>query len=150
MKDPRAPAGGRDKFEDPQSNVYPPAIPAWRRACQDFDYQRAKFVSDLTPTDLGYIFPEPAAFVSVTPQRQEALFLGWLKYRRMMLYHVSLPDFSAQPMPQGLWHDFITLEYVKSIKESHPTLDESSSCQLNKKVLAVVGGSVESTRSRKH
>jgi len=150
MKDPRAPAGGRDKFEDPQSNIYPPAIPAWRRACQDFNYQRAKFVNDLTPTDLGYIFPEPAAFVSVTPQRQEALFLGWLKYRRMMLYRVSSPDFSAQPMPQGLWRDFLTLEYVKSIKGSHLTMGESSSRQLDRRGPAAVGGSAESTRSHKH
>ena len=67
-----------------------------------------------------------------------------------MLYRVSSPDFSAQPMPQGLWRDFLTLEYVKSIKESHPALGESSSRQLNKKVLAAVGGSAESTRSRKH
>src|ERR1700733_12816352 len=150
MKDPRAPAGGRDKFEDPQSNIYPPAIPAWCRSCQNFYYQHAKFVNNLTPTDLGYIFPEPAVFVSVTPQYQEALFLGWLKYRRMMLYHVSSPDFSAQPMPQGLWRDFLTLEYVKSIKGSHPTIGESSSRQLNKKGPVAVGSSVVSTRSRKH
>lgn len=116
MKDPRAAAGGRDKFEDPRSNIYPPAIPAWHRAAQHFNAQHAKFVNELIPTDLGYIFPEPAAFVSVTPQRQEAFFQGWLKYRQMMLYRVSSHDFTAQPMPQGLWRDFLTLEYVTKLK----------------------------------
>jgi hypothetical protein len=108
-----------------------------------------EFVNELTPTDLGYIFPEPAAFVSVTPKRQEALFLGWLKYRKMMLYRVSSCDFNAQPMPQGLWRDFLTLEHVASAQGSNLTNSKGSERGLITDATGV-GGSAENTRSRKH
>jgi hypothetical protein len=108
-----------------------------------------KFVNELTLTDLGYIFPEPATFVSVIPKRQEALFLGWLKYQNMMMYRVSSCDFDAQPMPQGLWHDFLTLEHVASTQGSNITNGKGSEHRLNEGSTSV-GGSAESTRSCKH
>ena len=136
------------------SNIYPPAIPAWRRAAKNFNAQDVKFVNDLIPTDLGYIFPEPAAFVSVTSQRQEALFRGWLKYRKMMLYRVSSCDFTAQPMPQGLWRDFLTLEHVaklKSVNEGSGLPNGGGSLHgLSQKKSKSGGRSSGSTKSEKH
>jgi hypothetical protein len=152
----RTPAAGRNKFEDPINPSYPPAIPAWRRAAQDFDVWTTKFVYKLIPTDLGYVFPEPAAFVAVTCERQEAFFRGWLKYRKAMLYRVSSGDFNAQPMPQGLWRDFLTLEYVQELKciseGGNPPDGEGASLQ--KKTMqnysGGMGRSAPNTRSKKH
>jgi hypothetical protein len=76
--------------------------PVWRCTAEGFDIQSEKFVYELIPTDLSYIFPEPATFVVVTPECQEALFHGWLKYRNAMIYCVSSSNSTAQPMPQGL------------------------------------------------
>jgi hypothetical protein len=118
LKDTRTPLGGRNKFDDPVSPIYPPAILAWHQAAAEFNTATAKFVWELLPTDLGYIFPEPAGFVSVTPERQEAMFRGWLKYRKVMIYRVSASNFSTQPMPQGLWRDFLTLEHVQNLKRT--------------------------------
>jgi hypothetical protein len=53
-------------------------------------------------------------------------------------------------MPQGLWRDFLTLEYVKSVKGGNQTNAEGSSRGSNKKDPKSVGGSAESTRSSKH
>jgi hypothetical protein len=153
VKDPRTPSGGRNKFEDPESTLYPPAIPAWRRAAEGFDVQSANFVYELIPTDLGYIFPEPAAFVAVTPERQEALFHGWLKYRNAMIYRVSSSDFTAQPMPQGLWRDFLTLEHVQKKRKLQQDGDSPRNIKNKTKKWNSRGSAVqssESTRSSKH
>jgi hypothetical protein len=133
--------------------LYPPAIPAWRRAAEGFDVQSAKFVYELIPTDLGYIFPEPAAFVAVTPERQEAMFQGWLKYRSAMIYRVGSSDFGAQPMPQGLWRDFLTLEHVQKKRELQQSGDNSRMTKNKAEKGRSRGGAMQSsegTRSRKH
>ena len=116
-KNARVAIAGRNKFEDPVSPVYPPAISAWRRVLEGFDVQSASFVYELIPADLGHTFPQPAGLVSVT-ERQEALFNGWLKHRRAMLYRVSSSDSNVQPMPQGLWHDLLTSEHAQNMKRS--------------------------------
>ena len=73
--------------------------------------------------------------------------MGWLKYRKMMLYRISSCDFVAQPMPQGLWHDFLTLEYVKSAVGKNA---KGSSSGPNTKDSKGIGGSLPNTRSSKH
>ena len=64
-----------------------------------------------------------------------------------MLYHVSSCDFDAQPMPQGLWRDFLTLEHVKSTKGGN---SEGSLLGPNAKDPKGVGDSSPNTRSSKH
>jgi hypothetical protein len=160
LKDARTPSGGRDKFEDPASPIYPPAILAWHQAAAEFNTGTAKFVWELLPTDLGYIFPEPAGFVSVTPERQEVMLRGWLKYRKIMIYRVSASNFSTQPMPQGLWRDFLTLEHAQNLKRTSangvadtqhggPSHKQKTN---NKNRLSYSGSarSPENTRSGKH
>jgi hypothetical protein len=135
---------------------------AWSQAAKEFDTTSAKFVYELLPTDLGYVFPEPAGFVSVTPERQEAMFRGWLKYRKAMIYRVSASHFSTQPMPQGLWRDFLMLEYVQNLKRISSNKASDMQCDRSpshgqktedKKRLSPsrsAGATPENTRSRKH
>jgi hypothetical protein len=113
-KDPVASSGVRNKFEDPISPFLPPAIPTWRAALENVDVNAAKFTHPkVYPTDLGYVFPEPASFLSIqSPDRQKGFFQTWLRYRHALIYRVSSGGFDAQPMPNTVWrallsHDFL-------------------------------------------
>jgi hypothetical protein len=91
--------------------------------------------------------------VAVTPERQEALFHGWLKYRNAMIYRVSSSDFTAQPMPQGLWRDFLTLEHVQKKRKLQQDGDSPRNVKNKTKKWNSQGSAVqssESTRSSKH
>ena len=60
-KGQKARSDGQIKFQDPSSPLLPPAIASWQHAMENFDVMTAQFVYDIiNPTDLGYIFPEPA------------------------------------------------------------------------------------------
>jgi len=66
------------------------------------------------PTDLGYVFPEPALFVSTQSSiRQDVYFHGWLKYRDVLLYRLS-SDFNAAPMPNIVWRKLLAFELDNS------------------------------------
>jgi hypothetical protein len=120
-----------DKFQDPVSPVFPPAIQSWRRALEDFDPANGKFVYEANPSDVGYTFPEPAMFIRAkTPQRQEAYFRTWLKYRSAFVYRVSSKDFNAQPVPTSVWRDLLTYEHAynkQDTSSSNETRDTHSS-----------------------
>ena len=106
-----APAPDRDKFTDPDSPILPPAIPTWRDALQNVKDHNLEFaLQELIPTDLGYVFPEPALFVSTQSLiRQDVYFRGWLKYRDVLLYRMS-SDFNAAPMPNTVWRKLLAFE----------------------------------------
>jgi len=73
---------GQNKFIDPSDPwaIFPPLIPSWQCAMENFDVSTAEFVyKQVNPTDLGYVFPEPAMFLHTqTTEHQEAYFQGWL------------------------------------------------------------------------
>ena len=74
-------------------------------------------LSDVNPTDLGYVFPEPAMFLSVQKaERQDTFFRTWLKYRSTMIYRISSSSSTASPMPNAVWRNFLTLEAVDNKK----------------------------------
>lgn len=68
-----------------------------------------------------------------------------------MMYRVSASNFSTQPMPQGLWRDFLTLEYVQNSKHlsSNKRNGPSHRQKIDKNGLRI-DGSPENTRSGKH
>jgi hypothetical protein len=106
-----APAQDRDKFTDPDSPILPPAIPSWRDALQHVKGCNVEFaLQEQIPTDLGYVFPEPALFVSTQSSvRQDVYFRGWLKHRGVLLYQLS-SNFSATPMPTSGWRKLLAFE----------------------------------------
>jgi hypothetical protein len=110
-----APAPDRDKFTDPDSPILPRAIPSWRDALHDVKGCNVGFaLPEQIPTDLGYVFPEPALFVSTQSSvRQDAYFHGWLKYRDVLLYRLS-SDFNATPMPNTVWRKLLGFELDNS------------------------------------
>ena len=71
-----------------------------------------------------------------------------------MLYCVSSCDSTAQPMPQGLWRDFLTLEYVaqlKSANEGSSLPNSGGSSRGSSQNKSKNGGRLsESTKSSKH
>jgi len=71
-----------------------------------------------------------------------------------MLYRVSSCDFTAQPMPQGLWRDFLTLEHVTKLKSIHgrsnPPNSEGCPRGSNKNKPKDGDHSLEGTKSSKH
>jgi hypothetical protein len=74
-------------------------------------------LSDVNPTDLGYVFPEPAMFLSVQKaERQDTFFRTWLKYRSTMIYRISSSSSTALPMPNAVCRNFLTLEAVDNKK----------------------------------
>jgi hypothetical protein len=69
----------------------------------------------------------------------------------MMLYRVSACDFTAQPMPQGLWRDFLTLEHVAKLKSFNEGGNSGGSSRGSSQNRSNNGGrSSESTKSSKH
>lgn len=113
-KNPAALPGGRSKFDDPESPYLPPAIPAWKKALENVNVDEAQFsYKELIPTDLGYVFPEPATFMSIqSPERQKAFFQTWLKYRTTLIYRVSSGSSNARPMPNTVWRTLLSFEFV--------------------------------------
>jgi hypothetical protein len=110
-----APSPDRDKFTDPDSSILPPAIPSWRDALQHVKDCNVEFAfQEQIPTDLGYVFPEPALFVSTQSSvRQDVYFRGWLKYRDVLLYRLS-SDFNVAPMPNTVWRKLLAFELDNS------------------------------------
>jgi hypothetical protein len=107
-------SGGRNKFEDPISPFLPPAIPTWRTALESVDVNATRFVyPKVHPTDLGYVFPEPASFLSIQSlDRQKGFFQTWLRYRHALIYCVSCGGFDAQPMPNTVWCTLLSHKFV--------------------------------------
>jgi hypothetical protein len=93
----------------------------------------ARFVyAELTPTDLGYVFPEPASFMSIqSPDRQRAFFHSWLKYRPALIYRMSSDGSDARPMPNTVWRTLLSLEYVG---KDHPGNSATRSQKLRETV----------------
>ncbi|KAF8231630.1 hypothetical protein L208DRAFT_1276067, partial [Tricholoma matsutake] len=115
-----------DKFQDPTSPIFPPAIPSWHHACEDFNFKDACFVYDnVSPGDLGYIFPEPVMLVHA----QKVYFMTWLKYHTAFMYSVSSKNSTATPMPTAVWQDILTYEssYRKMGEKSDQKTDTKSS-----------------------
>lgn len=112
-------AGGRNKFEDLPSPLLPPAIPSWRTALENYDPLTARFrYNELVPSDLGYVFPEPALFLSMqSPDRQKAFFSTWLKYRSAFIYRVSSGSFDVQPMPNKVWRTVLSGDFTAKARE---------------------------------
>lgn len=80
---------------------------------------------ELIPADLGYVFPEPATFMSIqSPDRQLSFFRSWLKYREALLYRVSASGSDARPMPNSVWRTLLSLEYVS--KDSNRSTETRS------------------------
>lgn len=142
----QARSDGQDKFHDPISLIFPPAIPSWRRACEEIDVKNASFVyQNVHPTDLGYIFPEPAMFVRAqSSERREVYFLTWLKYRMAFLYRVSSRDSTATPMPTAVWRDVLSYEssYDKMGEKANQKKDTKSS-QLHAHMLDFLQNCIE-------
>jgi len=87
---------------------------------ENFDVMTAQFVYDIVnPTDLGYIFPEPAMLLRTqTVKCQETYFKTWLKYCSALIYHVTSKDFTATPMPTSVWHNVLSYEDMQDKKDS--------------------------------
>ena len=61
----------------------------------------------------GYVFPEPALFISVqNKERQDAYFQSWLKFRTAMIYRVSTHDSTVSPSPNSLWCNLLAFELI--------------------------------------
>jgi hypothetical protein len=70
---------------------------------------------EVNPTNLGYVFPEPAMFLYMqTLEHWEVYFKSWLKYQTAFIFCVSSKDFTATPMPTSVWHD----EHIENKNES--------------------------------
>ena len=116
----KARSDGQNKFRDPPSPLWPPAIPSWHRAMDSFDVTTAQFINaNINPTDLGYIFPEPAMFLRAqTVERRDTYFMTWLKYRSALIYRVTSKNSTAAPMPTSVWRDALSYEHAQGKKDS--------------------------------
>lgn len=78
-------------------------------------------LSDVNPTDLGYVFPEPTMFLSAQKAKhQDIYFCTWLKFRSTMIYRLSSSSSAATPMPNAVWRNLLTLESVDNKKIDPP------------------------------
>jgi hypothetical protein len=116
----KAYSDGQNKFHDLADCILPPAILNWWLALKNFDVTTAQFIyEEVNPTDLGYVFPEPAMFLHTqTIECRKAYFKSWLKYQSAFIYCVSSKDFTVTPMPTFVWCDVLTCEHTQNKKES--------------------------------
>ena len=115
----KARSDGQDKFHDPASPLWPPALPSWRCAMNNFKVTTAQFVNgNANSMDLGYIFPEPAMFLRAqTVECCETFFMTWLKYRSALIHRVTLKDSTAAPIPSSVWRDVLSYEHAQGKKD---------------------------------
>jgi hypothetical protein len=113
---------------------------------ENFDVMTARFVYDvINPTDLGYIFPEPAMFLRTkTVERQETYFKTWLKYRSALIYRVTSKDFMATPMPTSVWRDVLSYEDTQAARDSSSGQSkDTKSSQLRQHALDLLQNCIE-------
>jgi len=110
----------------------PPAIHSWRSALGSFNAQDSDFVTDdVTPIDLGYVFPEPGMFLACGSEwRRGTYFMTWLKCRTALIYRVSSDDFGAKPMPNTVWRNFLMQDLMQN--STGGSLQESRGGKLRK------------------
>jgi hypothetical protein len=97
---------GRNKFEELQHCLLPPVMPSWGNSLQTVNRNSA-----LRSTDspyMGYVFPDPALFVSVQNEQKTITYLkNWLRYRPAFIYRVSSATSSARPLSTQTWRTFL-------------------------------------------
>ncbi|KAG6906735.1 hypothetical protein DXG01_012315, partial [Tephrocybe rancida] len=114
---------GRDKFEDPDHEIYPPPIPTWRSALHNIDRAVANLVnSEQSITDSNYAFPDPASIVSIeNPERRKACFETWLKYRTALIHRFNSPSSNARPMASKAWRILLSINYLENTNARNDT-----------------------------
>lgn len=87
---------------------------------ENVDVNAAQFAyPEIIPTDLGYVFPEPALLLSVqSPERQKGCFMTWLKFRSTLIYRMSSGTSDAQPMPNSVWRKLLSGDFLAKGKEA--------------------------------
>jgi len=80
---------------------------------------------NINPTDLGYIFPEPAMFLHAqTVEYQETYFMTWLKYQSALIYCITSEDSTAVPMPTSVWRNALSYEHTLDKKGNSSSLSK--------------------------
>ncbi|TFK65362.1 hypothetical protein BDN72DRAFT_860683 [Pluteus cervinus] len=111
---PTAGSAGRDKFVDPLSNFFPPAIDSWK-ASQLSVNRGSNYGGAAAGVALGYVFPEPAGIVSAANvERQREMLKGWLACRTAVIFSVTSNASNAAPVPAAMWKKLISLEFQHS------------------------------------
>lgn len=87
----------------------PPAIPTWRSALSRVVADRERVVSEVTPADAGYAFPDPGLFVNVmVVEKQVIYFANWVKYRDALIYRLAFSS-SASTFSNKFWRPLLNL-----------------------------------------
>ena len=134
-KGPAQPQAGRNKFEDPVNPIYPPAIPSWSLALLNVQQGTTRFKPGTSnETDTGYVFPEPAGFITLdSDDRRRSFFRSWLKLRPLLIFRMSSEDFEqAKPMKAQAWRELLGLDFLNNRPDPPSTPGSSSSSKPNK------------------
>jgi hypothetical protein len=95
----------RDKWTEPDDPCVPGGIKHWQTAKIFVQKNLPPVRKDVH--DIGYIFPEPAMFVTVQQEDRRRKYLAnWLGIRQAWITRIASSPRSPSPKPQ-LWRDFL-------------------------------------------
>jgi hypothetical protein len=136
----------RSKFEDPDSSLYPPAIPAWKKAQLDVQQDRYLFIYEVCRTDMGYVVPEPAWLVSTKNiEKSRSMLRSWLRYRPVFLYRLSSSAFKVLPIHNEGWAALITADYIAATAKNCDAATQSQRReQFKRQLLTTLANSIGS------
>ena len=117
------PPPGRNKFEEPKHHLLPPVMPSWGDALRNVDRNSTLRSMDSPSPYTGYVFPDPALFVSVQNEEKTITYIkNWLRYRPAFIYRVSSAASSARPLSTQTWRTFL---FSASFTENKNSTDSS-------------------------
>ena len=110
-----AKGGGRNKFLKISSPLLPPVIGVWSDALAAVDTNPENIIIQASsPTDHGYVFPDPGLFIGCTSEDKTTQYLHqWLHLRTAFIYRLSTPSSSAQPLRGQVWCDLLNFSDTK-------------------------------------
>lgn len=130
----RDPYQGRNDFEEPVSDIMPPAIPVWQEALATVDGEiqskkgktKGPAVGAKPTATIGYHFPNPRTFVSTSSSRLASYLVAWLASRAAWTYKVTTEACAGKLLTAtgAQWRDWLSCARQvenPTDKLAHPT-----------------------------
>ncbi|KII83459.1 hypothetical protein PLICRDRAFT_180364 [Plicaturopsis crispa FD-325 SS-3] len=105
----------RDKWEDPESDIIPPASPVWAAALKMVD-QSPERLEPHRPSNANYQWPDPALFA--TTNKKGRFLVNWLAARQAWL--ARLTTSAGQGAAAGsnqMWRDYLGTKHDQRLRQ---------------------------------
>ncbi|TFK66321.1 hypothetical protein BDN72DRAFT_860009, partial [Pluteus cervinus] len=141
---------GRNKYEDPKTGNYPPAIPAWHDALSSVANLLTTQVSAQSDSiDMSYAFPDPAALAVIErADRQQHMYQNWLRWRSAFIYRLSVHDSQSTTLSSKAWKKLLSLGFETIVNTQRSTTGPTKSSTLAEDVQKILKACFSTAQSQ--